>query len=563
MLNSQCVTLIILLLFIQSKIVAQDSTKISREKVFSLSGSMTLGAGLNLSTGLNNPYNRNPYSLNFSPVIKIYKLSLPFTFYITNNSRGVNHPFNRFGVSPTWKWAKFHLGYRSINVSPYIMSGRVFLGGGFELTPKKFRLSFMAGRLAKSQSEDTLATQTIPTTYERFGMGGKIGVGSQRAYFDLLFFKGKDIASSISLPVNSNVTPAENFASGMAFSIPFSKRISWQSSLGLSIYTRDLNAAKYDSTYMSQIPELGFIDLNMSSQLLTAAESSLRYSGDKGGFIIKYRRIDPEYKTMGIFYLQTDLSEYTCIINKSLLKGRMTLNGNFLTSEDNIYKVKNTLTKRMNGGLVMNYRSGKKWSFDLNTLLAHLSQSYVLMDLGDSLKLNQLNKMISTGAHYTIDRSAISDIISLTLGYNGFSNLNPVYLYDFSSSNINCNVSFKTLFKATKMNLTEIVAFYVNEYGTFKTQSFSLGENFGRVWLEDRLNTSLTVNYTHSQISATSQRNAVNCQLGISYKPNKNNIFGLNGSLQNNSSTGSNVWFSSFNVRYTLSFNQLSKAKKI
>ncbi len=547
--------------FLHGGIFAQDLSQIKKSKPFSFSGSLTLGSGLNLSSATSNPYNQNAYNLNFSPVIKIYNMSFPFTFYVTNNSKGINHPFNRIGVSPTWKWLKLHAGYRTLNVSPYLFSGRMVLGGGIEMTPKKFRFAFMGGQLSKAQREDTLSAQLIPTTYERYGFGGKIGFGTSKSYFDFLFFKGSDVLQSISQPVKSNVKAAENAATGISFSIAFSKRIVWQTSAVLSIYTRDRSALNYDSVLSNQLTNNAVVGINLSSQFLTAGESSLRYTGNKGGITFKYRRIDPDFKTMGIFYLQTDLSEYSLIYNRSFFKSKLSVNGNLLSSQDNIYRVRNTVTNRLNGTLNANLRVTKKLMMNVSLLYANMSQSFIKEELGDSMRMNLLNRMISGGCNYTNDKISTNQVIAFTASYNSLQNINPAYLYDFSSSNLSVNTSHKTTVKRNKTSFTEQIAVYKNSYGTISTQSLSLGESVGKTFLKDKLNTTVSVNYIYSMVSSSNAKSSINGKVGISYKPNKNNTLALNGSIQNNVLFGNGVWFSSFNIRYTLTFVDPSSAK--
>ncbi len=542
---------------------AAEETEENKEKNISLSGSLTAGYGLNSTSGAYNPYNRNPYNINFSPVLKIYSFSLPFTFYLTNTSKGFDHPFNRIGVSPTWKWLKFHIGYRSLNLSPYVLNGKVFLGGGLEMTPGKFRFAFIGGRLEKSQNEDTLSAQTMPPAYQRYGFGGKIGFGSAKTYIDLLLFKGKDVANSIYTPVKSGITPSENAAAGLSFSIPFSKRIMWQTNIGLSLYTRDVSAVSYPVTSHQELLNNGYIKLNMSSQYVTAGESTIRYTGDKGSFTFKYRRIDPEYQTMGIFYLQTDLSEYSILFNKYLLKDRISVNGNFSESEDNIHHLRNTLTRRVNGGVIIAYSTGKKWKLDLNIFASDLSQQFLRQDVADSLRLNQLNKMISCAFYYVLDnRQNTSNTVTLSTGYNAFSNLNPEYVYDFSSGSININTSFRTLFKNSKANLTESAAIYLNTYGSGHTNTFSIGETFGKAISNDKLSLNAGINLAYSEINDILHRKTISLQAGVRYKAGKNDVLSFNGNIQNGFSSGNaNTGSSSFNISYTHNFNTNQQKK--
>ena len=557
--------IILFVLYSTVYLYGQDIQQIGKGKPFSITGALNLGSAWNFTNAASSPYNKSSYNINCSPTLNFYSFSLPFTIYYTNNSSGFNHPFNRIGVSPTYKWLKVHLGYRSINVSPYVMSGKIMLGGGLELTPGRLRFAVLGGRLEKAQEEDTLAAKGLPPTYERYGCGGKIGAGaSANSYIDLFFFQGRDVLKSLATPVKSDVHPAENIAGGFALSSPIGKRFVWVTTVAFSFYTRDVYARNDDSlNKLSRYFENDYIHLNFSSQYLTAGESFLRYNGSGGSFTFKYKRIDPDYKTMATFYQQSDISEYSLLFNRGLFKNKISLSGNFSTSEDNIYRARNTLTTRNSGGLMIGYNGGGKLTMELNLLAFNLYQSYLHNPVGDSLKLNQLNKMISGGIHYTIDKPLTSNVISVGAGYNGSSNLNPEYIYDYSTLNTNYNVSFSTLLKGSKISVSEIVSMNINTSRTTNVNSKTFGENLGKAWAKDKLNTNLSVSYTSSSLNGAIYGSSINLQGGISLRPNKNNTLGLNGGIVDNIAVGkSGVWFSTFNIRYTLNFNQFSPAKK-
>src|SRR5690606_41685729 len=61
---------------------------------------------------------------------------------------------SQFGISPSYKWIKLHLGYRNISFSPLVFDGQSFMGTGIELTPKNLYFGAFYGRLNKAISEE-------------------------------------------------------------------------------------------------------------------------------------------------------------------------------------------------------------------------------------------------------------------------------------------------------------------------------------------------------------------------------------------------------------------------
>jgi len=51
---------------------------------------------------------RKPFTwmLTGSPTLSVYGITLPFSFTISEQQRNFRQPFNKFGVSPYYKWAK-------------------------------------------------------------------------------------------------------------------------------------------------------------------------------------------------------------------------------------------------------------------------------------------------------------------------------------------------------------------------------------------------------------------------------------------------------------------------
>src|SRR3546814_13424720 len=92
---------------------------------------------------------------------------MPFSFVVTQYTNSYTQPFSQFGISPSYKWAKLHLGYRNISFSPLLFDGQSFLGGGIELAPKGFYFGAFYGKLNKAISEDTTNMARLQPEYAR------------------------------------------------------------------------------------------------------------------------------------------------------------------------------------------------------------------------------------------------------------------------------------------------------------------------------------------------------------------------------------------------------------
>jgi len=89
---------------------AQNIKDSAKKNPFTISGG--IGASANFYTSNEPLYSQTSYSWNvygnFTP--KINKILLPFSFVINQYGNSNRSPYIQMGISPTYKWAKLHLG---------------------------------------------------------------------------------------------------------------------------------------------------------------------------------------------------------------------------------------------------------------------------------------------------------------------------------------------------------------------------------------------------------------------------------------------------------------------
>ena len=122
----------------------------TKAKPFQISGVLGGSMSYNHMSGISQRRQPYGYRLFGSVNIKLYGWSFPFSVAISQQGSSFSQPFSLYGVSPQYKWVKLHVGYRNMRFSEFTLGGVTFLGGGVELTPKKFRFSAMYGRLRKA-----------------------------------------------------------------------------------------------------------------------------------------------------------------------------------------------------------------------------------------------------------------------------------------------------------------------------------------------------------------------------------------------------------------------------
>ena len=161
-------SIIIIFLFSISLSLGQGN-----KKPIKLSGSLSAGLQYYQASGIENRWNPFVYRMVGTPVIETMGMRLPFTIAFTNQQTVFRQPFNKFGVSPEYKWAKFHLGWSRIHFSDYTLSGRPILGVGIELNPNIVRFGAMYGQINRAENSDTTQFYRQEPIYRRMGYSFK------------------------------------------------------------------------------------------------------------------------------------------------------------------------------------------------------------------------------------------------------------------------------------------------------------------------------------------------------------------------------------------------------
>ena len=263
-------------------IFAQNVETLRSEKAFRWAGSLNVATDFYGISG-QNPYRSDRFAWRISgnPTAYIYGLAVPVSFTVGRQQRDVRYPtYQQFGASPYWKWLKIHAGWRSLTFSPYTLAGHTFLGGGVELSPGRFRFAAIAGRFQRARLGSDGQQYFLPT-FKRFGYGLKVGVGTERNFFDLLFFRAKDDPKSLQLVDSAAITPAENSVIGFSSRFSFLKKWSLTMDGAASAFTRNIGSTvlNLDSLKNGNYRRAAFFyQPRFSTRLNLAGKTALTFS---------------------------------------------------------------------------------------------------------------------------------------------------------------------------------------------------------------------------------------------------------------------------------------------
>ena len=519
---------------------SQDLEQIGEDKPIKFSGSLNIGTWFYGSKGIQNRRSPVSWYLSGSPTISIYNLTLPFSFTISEQQRYFSQPFNQFGVSPYYKWITLHGGYRSMYFSDYTLAGEVFLGGGVELNPGKFRFAALYGRFRRAIEEETdtsLNIPNLPASYRRMGYGMKLGVGSSTNYIDFIFFKATDDSSSLSQrPINTPIAPMDNLVTGIRSNFLIANRLSFGFDFSASALTTDAKTVESFQLPVELERFKNILIINQSTVLHTAGHASLQYTGDNFGLLFKIKRIDPGYQSLGIYYIQSDLIDYTVSPDIRLFKGKLYMKSSFGLRKDNLNDKKMAETQRTIGSMALNFNPSTKFGISLNYANYGTSQASGLIQLNDSIRMSVVNTTFGGNARFTNMNERFVSSFVLMANYSEMNDQNQ-YTQAFTESNSivgNFTYNFSLVKTGTSFNASYNYTRFNNNFNGVSTHGPVAG--ISNRFFDNKLTTSFNINYQKRSVEGTDDGGIFQSSLRFSYKIKKKHTINIEGYYTKNNS---------------------------
>ena len=421
---------ILLFLIFSNSLLSQDFSNMEKKDLVKLSGALSLNSTFYLGSAERPPFfwqmsgNLNIVTPLFTiPISLTLSQQQKFSFndFFDSQSKAAAQPFNQFGMSPKYKSVTSHIGYRSLKFSEFSLSGNQFMGLGLDINPKdKFvKLKLVYGRFAKAI--DTIVPGNLSKTFERWGYGINTIIGTEKNNLGFLLFKAKDIKTSIS-GFDTLVTskPADNLILGITTKQKISKNLTFEGEIDWSAYTYDTR--KTDTklegyTYLNNLGSLFYA--NNSSSLSKAMLWNLNYKKDKLNLKFGYRRVDPDYRTMGSVYLNNDFEDLTGNIKYKFFAGKMGFAFTSGLQRNNLNNDKTSETLRLISSVNSNYSpKDNKWNLNIGFSNFNSKSTMTAINLGvsDTMRFAQVTKSIN--AQYSINGKLKKNSLSTFISFN-------------------------------------------------------------------------------------------------------------------------------------------------
>jgi hypothetical protein len=490
---------------------AQDNKTDIRKK-FSIRGQ--IGASSNFYSSNETVYTRPSFAwnVNGSFVAKINQVDLPFSFVVNQYTKSNSAAHIQFGMSPTYKWAKLYLGYRYLNLSPLTFGGQTFKGLGLELNPGQFRFAAFYGRLNKAFNEDTSAGRSRAPQYSRRGYGFKIGIGNSSRFLDVIYFHAKDDSGSAT-NIKRSIGAQENAVFGSSFKLTLLKKITWTGDIAIGGLIQDLssNRSNLDSSNKGLRRFMNnFLPDNVGTLAAYAGQSSLSYYSTKFNSNLSFRRVQPNFKSLGTPYLLNDIELITLGSNFSIVKRKLNISTSLSHQHNNLDNSLPVELQTQVGNININALLTQRFSLNLNFSGYNLRQKNGNSEVPDSLRLSdtvllkQRVSQFNINPSYYIPKENKIHFIAGNISLQRLKDKNPTTAARTNSNNLSASAMYtlSLIKQAVSFSLNYLYSRYKQESNSYNSNGVSLGTS-AQLLKNKNLNISGNFGYYSNKFSNT------------------------------------------------------------
>jgi len=532
MLLQRNILLVILVILSSLAALSQDIEQAIKAKPFTWTGSVGAGSEFYTSNAMIDRYSPYTWQFNGNFTMTLFEaLSMPFSFTIGKQVKEFSQPFFQMGVSPSYKWATLHAGFRNMTFNPYTLNGATFAGVGVELNPAWFRFSTMFGRFAKATEADPMSSSPEFPAYRRLGYGTKIGFGKENNYIDLSFFKSKDDSSSITRPDPSTyeIRPEDNMAFGVSTKQVMWTNLTFLGDYGLSFFTADQGATPGEE----KTPLKG----NTSTTTSHAVKASLAYAFPTAKLGFSYERVDPGYKSHGSYYFSDDFEHILFTPSWSMWKEKVSVSVSAGLQRNNLYADKEVRDFRLANSVGVNANLSQIFGFDINYSNFSMNQkSTSSLILTDYNKVKNVSHNLNLGPRFTfMDEQKVQSVVAnYNLQVYNDKNAESSSMADNNShfASVNYNVSFIP----TGWNVFTGVNATAFSQEITNLKQFGVSGGFSKAFVENTLSTSLNTTYNVSLLDKKYDGGVYNLGINTAYTLKKQHSFALTLGVLNNMS---------------------------
>lgn len=521
-------SLFAILLFFSITAKAQDIESVINAPIVNTTGGISVNT---ISTFVpNDSAATNPFALflsgnlNFS-LFNVVNVPLTFAYSNQQLSGSASLPFNRFSLSPSYKWVKTYMGYTSMTFSPYSLAGHELLGGGIELTPNNgLKVSALFGRLRK----ETAGSDDIEPAYKRMGGGLKVEYEQEKYTAGVNIFKAQDLQNTLPLanPDSLPVLPQDNLTGGANFSLNVIKNVRLSAEYGFSALNRNM---------YGQSEKFRFLETEGDLAVHHALKTQASYAHKIATIGATYEYVAPNYATLGAYYMINDFENITANIATVIKKFNLAFDVGY--QHNNLDKQKNSTSSRfiysgnLSGNITdklsvaLNSSNLQSYLF-INDIYSQVTQTNQFQNL-DTLNVTQLNSTTSLSTNYIL-QSSKEQQQSVNLNCMYQRSAEAQQFSEFAGNNIyNAALAYQLSLIPAQFNASASVNYNYNQMpDTIFSQAITYNLTVGKVFFKE-LKTSISATYSDMNSEQGKLSDVLNLRLSGGYTLAKKHNFNL------------------------------------
>ncbi|MFT6202942.1 MAG: hypothetical protein ACJA1O_000531 [Spirosomataceae bacterium] len=485
------------------------------------------------------------YFLSGTVNFNFWGFDIPLSLNYSNRKFTYSQPFsyNFATLRPTYKWVSAEIGTCFTTFSPYSLSGHQFQGIGVNLTPNKWDISLMNGRLLKA----TIGDQNIPPSFNRMGRGIKTIYRGNNYSLGFSLFNAFDQKESLALSDSLLPQAKENMVVGLEFSTTLFKRFQLSGDYHSSALNSDKSQINNERNTNKSISAL-FLNRNANIETFNSYKIALNTNLSKLNSIIgvSYQKVDPNYTTLGGYYFVNDFQNISANYAQNLFSGKLNLTSSVGFQKDNLSRQKSSSQNRVVGTVGVQANPSEKLNFNLNfsnftsysfisTVYDEIKQLNPFEQL-DTLNYKQINQNFTSSINYALSKTEENQK-SLNLNFSVMESINKqgdIVRIGQESGFVNASLLYSSQYIKKRQGMSVGLNTSYNSIGI--GNSYSLGPllNMQKSFLKDRLSSSSSISYIYSKDpTANIQTGAINLRGNANYAINKQSGFTGNFGLTN------------------------------
>lgn len=453
--------------------------------------------------------------------ISIYGMSMPFSFYYTNDNTSFSYPQISFNLTPQYRNWTGHIGQSSMEFSQYILN-ESFNGIGLEYDGSRLHAGAFYGTLRNAVNDNPADPSARTPQFKRKAWGFKLGYGNSSSYVNLYLLRAYDCLNSVDEAWRDRISPEENILVGIKGCVTPVRWASLSANVATSVFSTDTRMNKIDDPKADKWDKV--FDVRYSSLMRFAGDATLNLLLPFGiNTSISYKMVQPDYKSLGTYYMSNNYQSLGVTASTTLFK-RISLSATYAGQNDNLTNKQLYTTSGYIYSANANARLGNHFNLSAGFNGYTQRQSDGTSQVNDTSRVHRRMSSYSITPTYMTETDNFGHSISLSANYTENKDLNR-YTEAINHTDVTTKAlgfSYGLNVKPWEMDFSLTLSHQQTKgYNSkYRSEVASLGTS--RSFLEDRnLHVSGTLNLCYNEVYRQSKSLSMGGDFSVGYTINK------------------------------------------